>query len=339
MLVRFSGNRRPFRYGHGWLAALVIVPLAYASCGDGAATMKRDWAGTGVIVTLVGRGVGATEGDLVAFDQSDPGGRILARRVDVPGMVQYTAPEGSVLGYTTTDLQSTEVQTVNVRSGVTQVLGPGNYPVSSEDWVAFCDPPGRLLLAQMSGVGRRQSVDSVSPGCASMVWRGQRLAYLQLGTSEGLDGVTVGLWEDDVHEKFDVPASAHGYGPVTWSADGQALMYSTSGGELVEIDLNTRLGRTIGVGMSPKYSPVDPDLYAVVVGPSVEVRNRDGRVVASHPLLGATRFAADIAWSPEGNEIAIVSPECLDAWDWRLDTTSCVAKPQGAFLPVVLWFR
>lgn len=280
-----------------------------------------------------------SEGELMAFDPVSGRGRDLAENVDL--IRQTEASADGLLFFTTTD-DATEIRLVDVGSGDVDDFAKGDWPVSSGARVAFCSSPGNLVVADAHDPERRETVGRVSPGCAPMAWFGSRLAFAQIGSSLGLDGATLRLWDGGTLEEVDVAVPVSGIGDLSWSARGTSLLYANGDGELVEVDLASRRGTAVGVGQDPKYSPVDDDLFAVMTDRSVEVRDRAGGTVARHdlPQNAQPRLAeVNFAWSPDGTAIAVVTVWCINVWDWRSEEMSCAIRPSsGAFLPVVLWF-
>ncbi len=317
----------------GCCSAVIACASDASKTTDGATRID------GTLVVLAGRGLGDTEGTLLAFGGSSGTGRVVAENVSVADL-PTAAPGGRALPFLRAGGNADEIALVDVTSGSTTDFAPGLGPIASADHIAYCGGDHALLVAPINDPAAATPIATVPSGCVEGVWRGDVLAFLELMPSMTGGGTTVHLWDNSVVHSFDAPVAARGYGPVSWSSEGTSLLYSNRE-QIVEVDLAGRASRVVGTGDAPKYSPVDDDIYAAEMPTSIEVRDRSGRTLAAHAVPADPRPGFDAyAWSPDGSTIAIVSPSCIELWNWQSDVSStCVATPgSGTFLPVALWF-
>lgn len=338
-MSRSTSNR-----AHPWLPAVVIALVAGAgsiSCGpknNPEPSPGPDFEGT--IVVLFGRSPLAGEGQLRSVRRNDAGARVLSNDV-VLSSLQDVAPRGRTLPFSRSGSDTDVIDIVDIDTGATRQFASGRGPVASSDRVAFCAQHGQLTVAPVDGSNGGRAVATVPAGCVHAVWHNNTLAFLTLGTSTNQAGATVHIWDGGDLQEFEAPVGVHGYGPVTWSAQGTSLMYS-NGEKVVEIDLGAKRAAILGDGKAPKYSPVTNDLYAVVTDQSaIEVRSHNGGTIATRGFAGSTLpWAIDFAWSPDGKTIAVVTPTCLNVWRWDSGEASCIAESgaSGGYLPIALWF-
>jgi hypothetical protein len=301
----------------------------------------------GLIVTVTSRFANDGGGTLVAFDPETPKLRVIAENVNVqriqpvaPGVRKF--PFGH---YRVDDDQTGRLYIADLDTGEVEELTRGHTPFASAERLAFCSG-AQLLIAPLDRPADTTFVATLpsGTGCTYATWIDDVLAFLEIADRE--TGTTLYLWDGACCRKIEVDVPVIGRGPLSASSNGRFLMYDVDG-QIVEIDLDTSTSTVVGDGYAPKFSPIDSDLFAVLTRePSLELRRRDGSVIAEHPLKGGEsddRILApfDISWSPAGDAIAIASSDCITIWHPEDGSSSCVAKPERReyFLPIVLWFR
>ena len=248
---------------------------------------------------------------------------------------------GRELAFETFDGDQAWVSLVDVDSGRVRQLARGRMPIGSDHFVAYCSEDNWLAIAPVDGAAPAKEVIPVPNACFRGAWTKDTLAFLLLGSPSGQeDGVTAYVWEATIQQVVPAPISVAGYGDVSRSPDGKSLLYS-NGETVVEIDLLTEQAAIIGTGESPRYAS-NANIYAVITShPGVEIRDDSGTVQAKLLLPEHEAAELGIGWSPDGDFIAIVTPQCLLIWRWASDSDArCVlsASASSAFLSTVVWF-
>jgi TolB protein len=173
-----------------------------------------------------------------------------------------------------------------------------------------------LWIAQANG--KRAQLIVPRPGAAAAVWspRGDRIAFMRAFNRHGELTAAHDIYIVSPNgSNFHRTTTAQGYGgqPVSWSPDGQRIVYSTrrnthlANSTLHSLDVDTGVTLTLGLGDSPTWSPRG-DLIAFSInqndgagGPvlAIAVERPDGtgrRVLA--------KAYTQPVWSPSGEQIA-----------------------------------
>jgi hypothetical protein len=76
-----------------------------------------------------------------------------------------------------------------------------------------------------------------------------------------------------------------------------------------------------------------------VVDHQVEVRSLSGETFATVDFEAQRApEALAISWSPDGQQIAVATSECVLIWEWTGDSVSgCAIEANGVFLPYIMW--
>ncbi len=307
---RRSGASRAGASPHGGTLLAASPHRAFTVRGDGSAYHRLRQGRTMLGVAL------APSGRWIAFAQAPPNG---SRNV----LVKIARPDGThERTVATLPSRGLSVSNVGPRGGL-------DWSLDSRR-IAFATQRG-LWIARANG--KRARLIVARPGAASAVWspRGDRIAFERAFDRHGQ--LTA---ERDIYtaspdgSSFRRVATAQGYGlePVSWSPDGQRIVYSTrrdpnlANSTLHSLDVGTGAERILGDGASPTWSPRG-DLIAFSINKNHGAGGPMLAIAVERPDGADRRVLADgysqPVWSPVGEQIAF--SKYVERGLWRVPAT------------------
>jgi WD40 repeat protein len=321
--------------GRVFVAGSLVLAAVGAACGS-PLRPSTDHGVSGTVLYLRAE-ESSFSGTLTAWSE-DGGARALAAHVAPLEFSQPERADGRLIFSEASDGPLPQIKVVDLKQGSIEPLTRGHYPrLSDGNEFSYCDQDWRTVVADVASPMAATPITSAGPNCLESAWsRDGQLAllipvdglfqlYLRPVNGGGLRNLPL-----------SVPLSSAA--SLSWSSDSQRIAASTNQG-IALIDLSSGDVTFMQAHGVPRYSPTDPGVLAVLdsasESPAIDVFRGRERVATKVGVAGPL----DLAWSPDGKEIAFVGDESVGVWDWTGDgnTTSIESSSPGSFVQGIAW--